>query len=421
MASSPDLGQLVGRYKSDPESVYNTWFIEGSARLKAFRSIKTGVTEVTKAIREGTFGNDFKGSPLETVLESITEQKQVFEGAAHPFYWKPKLRIPDIYENEDNKAVFGQFLERCLNSSREDQLIREILDLDQHRIKGLGPAVANVLYFLHPTLMPPFNTAMVKGFNVLFGDTKKLGSWTAYLEMRKTIIKTNAALKPLLSTDLGAFSGLLFEIGVAKLPIESNWSQALAAAREEAEKVARKRHGQVQDDQREKDEHLKIQYLLTTIGRSLGYRVHVAANDRSRKFEGQSLSSLAIEAFPEIGLPGDVAQTVSLIDVVWLTPELDRIVCAFEVEKSTSIYSGILRLVDLSRSLGESQLPLFLVAPDAREKEILAQLCRPAFQQMNDVELHYILFSELCEHCAGLCKFGEDYRAMFRIARSRAR
>jgi hypothetical protein len=37
------------------------------------------------------------------------EQKQVFEGAAHPFYWKPKLRIPDIYENEENKRTFGRF------------------------------------------------------------------------------------------------------------------------------------------------------------------------------------------------------------------------------------------------------------------------------------------------------------------------
>ena len=44
-------------------------------------------------------------------------------------------------------------------------------------IKGLGPAVANIVYFLHPTIVPPFNTAMVKGFNALFADSKKLGSW----------------------------------------------------------------------------------------------------------------------------------------------------------------------------------------------------------------------------------------------------
>lgn len=92
-----DLHGLISRYKEDRESVYNTWFVDSPARLKAFRSIRRGVMEIVEAVRNGAFGNDFKGSPLETVLGSITEQKQVFEGAAHPFYWKPKLRIPDIY------------------------------------------------------------------------------------------------------------------------------------------------------------------------------------------------------------------------------------------------------------------------------------------------------------------------------------
>ncbi|WP_277613997.1 hypothetical protein [Neobacillus muris] len=40
------------------------------------------------------------------VITAISEQKQVFEGAAHAFYWKPKLRIPDIYENSQNQKAF---------------------------------------------------------------------------------------------------------------------------------------------------------------------------------------------------------------------------------------------------------------------------------------------------------------------------
>jgi hypothetical protein len=59
--------------------------------MKAFRSIRRGVIDIISNIKKGTFGNDFKGSPLEFVLTCITEQKQVFEGAAHPFYWKPKF------------------------------------------------------------------------------------------------------------------------------------------------------------------------------------------------------------------------------------------------------------------------------------------------------------------------------------------
>src|ERR1035437_9859907 len=124
MNAQTPMVAIISVYKSNPESVFNTWFINSEQRLKAFRSIRTGVQQVIRDIHEGTFPNDFKGSSLEVVLTAITEQKQVFEGAAHPFYWKPKLRIPDIYENPANKLAFGQFLESCLESSTEEQLIR---------------------------------------------------------------------------------------------------------------------------------------------------------------------------------------------------------------------------------------------------------------------------------------------------------
>ncbi|HLB48804.1 MAG TPA: hypothetical protein VJL59_17480 [Anaerolineales bacterium] len=32
------LAELIERYKSDPESVYNTWFVGGEERMKAFRA-----------------------------------------------------------------------------------------------------------------------------------------------------------------------------------------------------------------------------------------------------------------------------------------------------------------------------------------------------------------------------------------------
>jgi len=93
--------------KNDKETVYNSWFVNNDERLKAFRTIRRGVFNVIQDIKNGSFGNDFKGSSLEIVLNCITEQKQVFKGASHPFYWKPKLRIPDIYENEENKIAFN--------------------------------------------------------------------------------------------------------------------------------------------------------------------------------------------------------------------------------------------------------------------------------------------------------------------------
>lgn len=408
--------KVVNQYKNDSESVYNTWFIYNETRIKAFRSIRRGVIDVINSIKNNSFGNDFKGSPLEFILKCITEQKQVFEGAAHPFYWKPKLRIPDIYENEENKKIFGQFLESCLSANTEDKLVKEIIKLDSYKIKGLGPAVANILYFLHPTLMPPFNTAMVNGFNAIFSDKKKLGSWNDYLQMREVIIKTNEELNPSLSKDLGAISGLLFDVGIGKISLSENFETSLKFEKDKLEKALNKRHLEVKNEIKEESEHLKIQFLLTEIGRNLGYDVFVAINDRTKSLDGKSLEFITVPELPSLDLPKEVLKTISLIDVIWINKDTKEIECAFEVEKSTSIYSGILRLVDLASSLGSKQYNFFLVAPDSREKEIIAQLKRLSFKHLECVNLRYILFSKLYKNCDSLCTFGDDYKILFKIA-----
>ena len=41
---------------------------------------------------------------------NITEKKQVFEDVAHPFYWKLKMRILEIYEHTVNQQTFGAVL-----------------------------------------------------------------------------------------------------------------------------------------------------------------------------------------------------------------------------------------------------------------------------------------------------------------------
>lgn len=414
----PMLADLIDRYKSDPESVYNTWFTSSEERMKAFRAIRRGVRDTVDAIAAGTFGTDFKGSPLEVVLTAITEQKQVFEGAAHPFFWKPKLRIPDIHENEGNKRKFGAFLEACLGATREEQVLSEMSRLAAAQIKGLGPAVSNIIYFLHPTVVPPFNTAMVNGFNALFGDKKKLGSWASYLEMREVIVRTNAEVRDRLSKDLGAFAGLLFEIGANRMLIGGNVEAVLAAEKAKAERAARARHAQVLAEREEQTEHTQIQYLLIKIGRALKCDVYVARDDRHRSYEGQHFSLLTVPQLPPLDWPPEVVETVSLIDVIWLKPGTGEIVSAFEVEKSTSIYSGILRLEDLARSIPGRACNVYLVAPAHREKEVMAQFARPAFRgDLSNLPFAFISFNDLCEECDALCKYGEDHSIMKKIAR----
>lgn len=409
--------KLIRNYKADSGSVYNTWFINNDDRLKAFRSIRRGVQQVINDIKENKFPNDFKGSSLEFVLSCIAEQKQVFVGVTHPFYWKPKLRIPDIYENEQNKKAFGQFLENCFDyNTKEDTIIKEIIKLDNLKIKGLGPAVASILYFLHPTIIPPFNTAIINGFNTLFNDNKKLGSWSEYLKLRETVRETNDKYKSVLSNDLGAIAGLLFEIG-SKNIIVGDGEFITEEDAEKFEKQVQKRRKEVENEQQEEDLHTEMQFRLLTVGKALGYDVISASNDRSKSHNGKNFSFLSLPDFPKMEINKDTYNTIGLIDTVWFEKGTNKPICAFEVEKSTSIYSGILRLTDLAYSFTESEQHLYIVLPNNREKEVVMQLSRPSIRS-SQTKIQYILFSDLREHCDALCKFGESHNILKKIAKT---
>lgn len=411
-----NISQIIGQYKSDTESVYNTWFVDNDQRLKAFRTIRRGVLQVVEHIKNKTFPNDFKGSSLELVLNCIAEQKQVFVGVSHPFYWKPKLRIPDIYENQNNKIAFGQFLECCINSKNEEQVLKEIVNLDALKIKGLGPAVASILYFLHPTLFPPFNTAIVNGFNVLYKDKKKLGSWSEYLKIREVLIETNSFHKAELSNDLGAIAGLCFEIGTQKMLI-GNDEYLSEEERKKFEKNIEKRQKEIQEEKQEESLHNEMQYHLLKIGASLGFDVTPAINDKSKAFNGNSFSFISLKNFPELPTDKETQNTIKLIDVLWFQKGTNNIIGAFEVEKSTSIYSGILRLSDLHFSIADGDEVFYIIIPDSREKDVVLQLNRPAIKN-SKINIKYILFSDLRGNCDAICRFGTDHSIMDKIARS---
>jgi type II restriction enzyme len=371
---------------------------------------------VADDIFKGGFPRDFRGSSLEVVMTAITEQKQVFQGAAHAFYWKPKLRIPDIYEHRENQLGFARFLDETLKATREDQVLASIHRLDAQQIKGLGPAVANLLYFLHPTVFPAFNTAILQGFNALTGARLKLGSWRDYLVMREGTLGLNGQFPGHFSRDLGAVSGFLFDLGVGKIALNGNVEAALAFEEKKLQKILEKRHQEVLADVEESTQHARMQAHLMKVGRALGCEVWVARNDRQAlDCHGKGrLGERSLSCLPPLGLVPEVLATVELIDVLWL--QNNQVVCAFEVEKSTSIYSGILRLQDLSLSLPTLALQMYLVAPDGREGEVRAQLVRPIFRELANKPA-LIAFSDLEAHCEALCRFGSDPSVLGRIAK----
>ena len=414
---------LISRWRDDDGATYKTWFL-WDERLKNFRSIRRGIVQVVTEIEAGVFGNVYKGSSLETVVGSIAEQRQLFRGADHAFLWKPKLRIPDIYEHRENQLAFARFLNTCVCCTGEEEMIGAIRALDRREIKGLGPAAANLLYFLHPTFVPPFNTAIVKGYNALTGARVRLGRWDDYLAMRAGILQLNARYRSVLSNDLGAVAGLLFDMGMGRyVPPPSGddaaareeWKADLARVREESSKLERGLAAAREGDRT----HTEIQGWLRDLGRALAFDVWVAANDRGRPYDDGRLGDGCLDALPPALDSGPGADAVRLIDVIWIRPADGEVAAAFEVEHTTSIYSGIVRLLDLALgSVGSASRGLFLVAPDKREDDVRMQLARPAFSRVRELQVRFLPYSEIEKNRHAMARFGQGMKAIEAVARS---
>ncbi|MDU0954221.1 MULTISPECIES: type II restriction endonuclease [Bradyrhizobium] len=416
------LRVLIERWREDSGSTYRTWFL-WDERLKNFRSIRRGIAQVVEEIEAGTFGNVYKGSSLETIVGSIAEQRQIFKGADHAFLWKPKLRIPDIYEDAANQRAFGRLLHHCCCCDTEQELVDGIETIDRLAIKGLGPAVANLLYFLHPTLMPPFNTAIVNGFNTVTGSKVKLGRWDQYLAMRQGVLELNRSYRDLLSNDLGAIAGFLFDVGTERFsapPVGTGdaardaWLLELSKARE----TAKRQEGPIAAARESDLTHTQIQAWLRDLGLALGYKVWIAANDRGRAYNGTTLAAGCLERLPPSIEEAAGAESIRLIDVLWLDAAGSCVTAAFEVEHTTSIYSGIVRMLDLALSSDlHATGGLFLVAPDGREDEVRNQLRRPAFSRVADLKVRFLPYGELECNKEAIARFGTGMKGIQAIAR----
>ena len=128
---------------------------------------------------------------------------------------------------------------------------------------------------------------------------------------------------------------------------------------------------------RELSDHLKMQWLLLKVGLQAGEKVWAPRNDQQRITSEYNFADFA-ETFAA-GLDTQV-KYVENIDVVW--KEEFRINAAFEIENSTSIYSGLLRFADLAMVAPNTIYPMFIVAPGERRQRVREQLARPSFRHL---------------------------------------
>jgi len=122
-------------------------------------------------------------------------------------------------------------------------------------------------------------------------------------------------------------------------------------------------------------EHDEMQWRLIRLGQLAKCDVWVPRNDQPKHYDGDQFRDFVLHEFHETL---DVPRSIENIDVVWKFG-LYSIKSAFEIEHSTSIYSGILRLSDLRAEAPNSNYPLFIVASEERRRRVFEELRRPTF------------------------------------------
>jgi hypothetical protein len=124
-------------------------------------------------------------------------------------------------------------------------------------------------------------------------------------------------------------------------------------------------------------ESIRIQALIAQIGARMGMSIWLPRADRGAVLkewtpDGKDL----LERLP-LNYDDTTLRTIEQIDVLWLRGR--SIVRAFEVEHTTSVYSGILRMADLLALQPNMDIRLHIVAPGAKREKVFQEIRRPVF------------------------------------------
>ncbi len=131
----------------------------------------------------------------------------------------------------------------------------------------------------------------------------------------------------------------------------------------------------------ERHELTEIQAIIAEIGSKMGMQIWVPRNNRAgilKTWSGEEQSML--KELPQLNFPTQALRIIEQIDVLWIRD--NSIVRAFEVEHTTAIYSGLLRMTDLIASVRNLNIKLHIVAPFSKRKKVFKEILRPTFQKL---------------------------------------
>jgi hypothetical protein len=148
---------------------------------------------------------------------------------------------------------------------------------------------------------------------------------------------------------------------------------------------------EIVDDAGSVRESMQIQGLIAKIGTLMGFTIWLPRADRGRVLKvWHAQPGELVDELP-LGYDATTMKTIEQIDVIWLRNR--SIVRAFEVEHTTSVYSGLLRMADLVALQPNINIKLHIVAPAEKREKVLQEIQRPVFSLLEGRAL-----AEMCTY-----------------------
>lgn len=146
-----------------------------------------------------------------------------------------------------------------------------------------------------------------------------------------------------------------------------------------------------EEEKEDPRESIQIQAILAEIGSRMNMKIWIPKADRSRVMKLLKNSETTLLDTLPLNYDDITLKTIEQIDVLWIRGR--SIIRAFEVEHTTSVYSGILRMADLLALQPNMDIKIHIVAPSSKRGKVFQEIRRPVFSLLERGPL-----SEICTY-----------------------
>ncbi len=270
-----------------------------------------------------------------------------------------------------------------------EQPIAKKWDNFRKSIKGLGPSsLSEILTLVFPDQygvmnMKPLTVLPYLGFlteketkNISYGYTsgRDYERFMEALQKVREELKNNG-LPEADFIDVDFFIWYLFE-HVFKLKFKRDKKTVIKSVLGIQEITAQSEISVSAKETKKITNHSEAEFILLKLGQILGYDTY--SPDRNKDAYGQKLEDLiSLDAIPQFTTPS-LLDTIKNIDVIWFEDEFP--VYCFEVEHTTGVTTGLLRLYQTS----QLNTKLFVIAPVDVLKKFETEMNKMPFRKIRN-------------------------------------